>query len=96
MVSNALLSSLSDLESKDALIQHLEDHLALASTNEQNTIQQVLISQAMSTKCVNTSLGFAGASASFPEAEARHRQYCERIAHERAIRCVQIRSRQLD
>ena len=82
MASNALLSSLSDLESKDALIQHLEDHLALASTNEQNTIQQVLIPTGDADQMRQYLTGFwVERSASFPEAEARHRQYCERIAH---------------
>ena len=63
MASNALLSSLSDLESKDALIQHLEDHLAIASTNEQNTIQQVLIPTGDVDQMRNTSLDFGWSEA---------------------------------
>ena len=75
-MASCLAALLSDLESKDALIQHLEDHLALASTNEQNTIQQVLIPTGDVDQMRQYLTGFwMDRSTSVHEAEAMLAQY---------------------
>jgi len=81
-VSSPLLS-LASIRDRDALARHLEDHLPVATTNEQSTIQNTLIPQGTVMEMQQYLTGFwlDRSSFSVPEAEARHKQYAERIAY---------------
>lgn len=77
----APLPSLLVLEDRESLIRHLEDHLAVATTNEQNTIQHTLIPQGTPDEIRQYLTGFwMERSASPADAEAKHVQYSNRIA----------------
>lgn len=77
------LPSLVVIGDRDELIRHLEDHLPVATTNEQSTMQNILIPHGTVMEMQQYLTGFwlDRSSFSVPEAEARHRQYAERIAH---------------
>lgn len=78
--ADAPLPSLLVLEERDALVRHLEDHLAVATTNEQNTITNTLIPNGSVDEIHQYLTGFwLERSASVAEAEARHVQYTQRI-----------------
>ena len=76
------LPSLASIRDRDTLARHLEDHLPVATTNEQNTIQNTLIPHGSVAEMQQYLTGFWLDRSSFsaPEAEARHVQYMERIA----------------
>ena len=81
LYSSPLLPSVLKLTDPDRLVRHLFDHLAMASTNEQNTIQNVLVPQRNVVQMQQYISGFwLERSQSAAEAEARHLQYLDRIA----------------
>ena len=77
------LPSLAAIRDRDALVRHLEDHLPVATTNEQNTIQNTLIPHGSVDEMQQYLTGFWLDRSSFsaPQAAARHVQYMERIAY---------------
>lgn len=78
---STLLPSLANYTELNMVIKLLEDHLPFARTNEQNTIQEVLIPAADMSQMKQYLSGFwLDRSASVPEAEAKLAQYIERIA----------------
>ena len=79
---DVLLPSLNGYDSLDVMVKLLEDHLAMARTNEQSTIQQVLIPGGDVELMKRYISGFwMDRSSSVPEAEAMLAQYLDRIAH---------------
>ena len=79
---DVLLPSLNDHDTLDVVVKLLEDHLPMATTNEQNTIQQVLIPGGDVELMKRYISGFwMDRSTSVPEAEAMLAQYLERIAY---------------
>jgi GWxTD domain-containing protein len=81
LYSSPLLPSVLKLTDPDRLVRHLFDHLAMASTNEQNTIQNVLVPQRNVVQMQQYISGFwLERSQSVAEAEGLHLQYLDRIA----------------
>ena len=79
---DVLLPSLNGYDTLDVMVKLLEDHLAMARTNEQSTIQQVLIPGGDVELMKRYISGFwMDRSSSVPEAEAMLAQYLDRIAH---------------
>jgi len=80
--NDVLLPSLSRYDTLDVVVKLLEDHLAMATTNEQSTIQQVLIPGGDVELMKRYISGFwMDRSTSVREAEAMLAQYIERIAY---------------
>ena len=80
--ANVLLPSLNGYDSLAVVVKLLEDHLAMATTNEQSSIQQVLIPSGDVELMKRYISGFwMDRSSSVPESEAMLAQYLERIAH---------------
>lgn len=78
----APLPSLLAFETSASLSRHLIDHLAVATTNEQNTIQHVLIPEGDVDQMRQYLTGFwLERSQSESEALALHRDYMARIEH---------------
>ena len=74
--------TLFDFETASSLSRHLIDHLAVATTNEQNTIQHVLIPGGDVDQMRQYITGFwLESSQSEAEALALHRDYMARIQH---------------
>ena len=81
LYSAPLLPSVLQLTDPDRLVRHLFDHLAMATTNEQNTIQNVLVPQRDVQQMQQYISGFwLERSNSVAEAQALHQQYLGRIA----------------
>ena len=81
LYSAPLLPSVLQLTDPDKLVRHLFDHLAMATTNEQNTIQNVLVPQRDVQQMQQYISGFwLERSNSVAEAQALHQQYLGRIA----------------
>ena len=79
---DVLLPSLHGHDTLEVVVKLLEDHLAMATTNEQSTIQQVLIPGGDVDLMKRYISGFwMDRSSSIPEAEAMLAQYLERIAY---------------
>jgi GWxTD domain-containing protein len=79
--AGALLPSLTSYADRAAMVRHLEDHLAIASINEQNTIQNTLIPSGDVMQMKQYVTGFwLEQSTSLAEAHARHVQHADRIA----------------
>ena len=75
------LPSLSDYTTVESLVKHVEDHLAVATTNEQNTMQHTLLAKRDVAEMKRYLTGFwMERSSSVAEADARHRQHVERIS----------------
>jgi GWxTD domain-containing protein len=75
------LPSLAEYTTVEALVKHVEDHLAVATTNEQNTMQHTLLVNRNAVEMRRYLTGFwLERSANAAEADARHRQYIERIS----------------
>ena len=81
-VDDVLLLSLNGHDSLDVVVKLLEDHLPMATTNEQSTIQQVLIPVETWNSMKRYISGFwMDRSTSVHEAEAMLAQYLDRIAY---------------
>ena len=64
------------------IVRHMHDHLALATTNEQSTILNVLVPGGDMARMKSYISGFwLDRSISLAEADARHRQFMERVAY---------------
>ena len=80
--AGTLLPSLTSYAERADMVRHLEDHLAIASINEQNTIQNTLIPSGDVMQMKHYVTGFwLERSASLAEAHARHVQHADRIAY---------------
>jgi len=80
--AGTLLPSLTSYADRADMVRHLEDHLAIASINEQNTIQNTLIPSGDVMQMKQYVTGFwLERSASLAEAHARHVQHADRIAY---------------
>ena len=76
-----VLPSLLSIKSLDSLIRHVEDHLPVASINEQNTIQFSLLPNASVPQIHQYLTSFwLERGQSNEEASRLHAQYCDRIA----------------
>ena len=74
------LPSLDAFQEVDDLVRHMHDHLALATTNEQSTILNVLVPGGNVEGMKSYVSGFwLERSRSVAEAEARHRQFMDRV-----------------
>ena len=77
-----LLPSLDAFQELKGLVRHMHDHLALATTNEQSTILNVLIPEGDIARMKSYVSGFwLERSRSLAEADARHRQFMDRVAY---------------
>ena len=76
-----ILPSIAVLSEPLALIRHLEDHLPIATTNEQNTMNFSLMPRGNAAEIQSYLTGFwIRRCESFEQADLKHRQYLERIA----------------
>ena len=76
------LESLQAWDDLDAMKRHLEDHLPVATSNEQSTIQNTLLPHGSAEEMKQYLTGFwLERSSSMAEADARHTQYAQRIAY---------------
>ena len=77
-----LLPSLDSFVELGDVVRHMHDHLALATTNEQSTILNVLVPEGDIARMKSYVSGFwLERSSSLAEADARHRQFLERVAY---------------
>ncbi|HAI00995.1 MAG TPA: hypothetical protein DCL98_05775 [Flavobacteriales bacterium] len=78
----SLLPSLDAFVELGDLVRHMHDHLALATTNEQSTILNVLVPDGDMARMKSYVSGFwLERSRSLAEADARHRQFMGRVAY---------------
>ena len=76
------LPSLLLFDSRDGMIRHMEDHLAIAATNEQNTIKNLINQETELVQMQQYLTSFwLERSTSFGEAVAQHEEYCSRIEY---------------
>ncbi|MGB1481519.1 MAG: GWxTD domain-containing protein [Flavobacteriales bacterium] len=81
ILDESWLPSLSEYTTVELLVKHVEDHFAMATTNEQNTMQHTLLANRDVAEMKRYLTGFwMERSSSVAEADARHRQYMERIS----------------
>ena len=77
-----LLPSLDSFVELGDVVRHMHEHLALATTNEQSTILNVLVPEGDIARMKLYVSGFwLERSSSLAEADARHRQFLERVAY---------------